>query len=311
MARKILNVLWLVAVSCLPVQAWAQDSEQVTEPLPESETPSQPEPARTLVAVLFLATGEVDEGLAENLTEVLVASIASAGRFTIVGREQFGTAMGVGGEEETLRCAEDPVCLGRIGTLIGAEEVVLGALGERAGRYLVNLSRFDVRRARLVHRVFRATPHELGPLISMVGEGARELMRPPPGAVRITVNVSESELVLDGELVEGPPPRRGRGGGPRVVRGLEPGEHVLLVRAEGYDELEQAFQVERGETTELTLGLSRTPIEVVEERPWYRRWWVWTILGVVVVGAGTATAVALTSDDSESVTGTLGTHEVP
>lgn len=307
----------LVIVLALSSPAWAQAPVDLEEGAAEAEiavendeessssTPLESDENRTLVAVLFLATGTVDATLADNLTEVLVASIASQGLYTIVGREQFGTAMGIGGEDETMRCAEDPVCLGRIGTLVGAEEIVLGTLGERASRYIVNLSRLDVGRARLVHRVFRTTPHDIGPVINAVGEGAAELMQPPPGAVRISVNVDEAILLVDGEEVTPDPDG--------VLRGLEPGDHVLVVHSEGYGEAEQGFAVSRGETTELSVNLTRSEVlRVVESTPVHRRWWFWTIIGVVVVGAGAAaTAVVLTQDDTESATGTLGTISFP
>jgi hypothetical protein len=260
--------------------------------------------ARTLVAVLFLATGGVDMRLADNLTEVLVASVASSGDFAIVGREQFGAAMGVGGEEETLRCAEDPICLGRVGAVMGAEEIVLGSLGERAERYIVNLTRIDVARGRLVHRVFRTTPAELSPLIQAVTEGARGLMAPPLGAVRITVNVDSAALVVDGVAVTPDPDG--------VLRGLEPGEHLLEVSAEGYGDAEQRFHVDRGETLDLSVTLTQAEVRLVEqETPWYRRWWFWTILGSVVGGGATAAAIALTADQPEPARGTLGTIRFP
>jgi hypothetical protein len=285
---------WLVAAALtLAGQAWAE-----TQPAGADEAGE----SRRLAAVLFLATGGVDATLADNLTEVLVAAVASSGRYTIVGREQFGQAMGIGGEEETLRCAEDPICLGRIGTLVGAEEIVLGSLGERAGRYIVNLSRLDVARARLVHRVFRTTAAELSPVIAEVGDAARELMEPPPAAARVTVNVDDAALSVDGVDVTPDPDG--------VLRGLEPGEHLLVVGAEGYTSAEQRFTVARGETTELAVSLARPEIRVVEQPAVYRRWWFWTILGVAVAGAAAAaTAVVLTGDQDDS--GTLGTITFP
>lgn len=298
----------LMMVLSFGAPLWAQttlDGEAgVLDEALESPAPTE-DMSTTLVAVLFLATGGVDDTLADNLTEVLVASVASVGQYSIVGREQFGAAMDIGGEEETLRCAEDPVCLGRIGTLVGAEEIVLGSLGERAGRYIVNLSRIDVGRARLIHRVFRTTPAEISPLINAVDDSAAELMRPPMGAVHISVNVDSAMLFVDGEEVNPDPDG--------VLRGLEPGDHILLVRSEGYGEAEQQFEVSRGDTTELSVNLTRSEIlRVVESTPLHRRWWFWTIIGVVVVGAGAAaTAVVLTQDDGDSATGTLGTISFP
>lgn len=268
-----------------------------------AEAAGEEEP-RVLVAVLFLATGPVDPELADNLTEVLVASVASAGRYAIVGREQFGAALGLGTEEQTMACAEDPVCLGRIATMVGAEEVVLGSLGHRAGRYLVNLSRIDVRAARAVHRVFRSVPDELGPLIAAVSEASGEIMRPPPGAARITVNVPEAEVLLDGEPVEPDPDG--------VYRGLEPGRHLLVVRADGYGEVRRQLEVERGVTADLAVSLSREEVRVVERAaPWYTRWWVWTLVGVAVAGAGAATAAVLLTEEPDVAQGSLGTITSP
>ncbi len=266
------------------------------------ETTPEEDVERTLVAVLFLATGPVDETLAENLTEVLLSTVAARGQYAIVGREQFSAAMGFGGEEQTMACAEDPVCLGRIGTLVGAEEVILGALGQRGGRYLVSLSRIDVRRAHAVHRIFRSTPAEVMPLIEAVRTSAEELMAPPPGSLRVTVNVEDAVIQVDGEVQEPDPDG--------IIRGLEPGTHELLVEAEGHAEVAREFNVERGVTAELAVSLS--PIGAAAPTPWYRRWWVWTIVGVAVAGAGAATtAVLLTQDDPPEVSGTLGAVTYP
>jgi hypothetical protein len=142
-------------------------------------------------------------------------------------------------------------------------------------------------------------------VINAVGEGAAELMQPPPGAVHISVNVDVATLLVDGEEVTPDPDG--------VLRGLEPGEHVLVVQAEGYGEAEQSFEVSRGETTELSVNLTRSEVlRVIESTPVHRRWWFWTIIGVVVIGAGAAaTAVVLTQDEADPATGTLGRISFP
>lgn len=299
--------LFLLTTSRFSIAQVSESPEQPAEQTGDVASPMEAPPEtleRTLVAVLFLATGGVDAELADNLTEVLVASVASAGDFAIVGREQFSAAMGVGGEEQTLQCAEDPLCLGRIGAVVGAEEIVLGSLGERAGRYIINLSRINVSRGRIVHRVFRTTPAQLQPLIRAVNDGASELMEPPPGAVRITVNVEGAVLIVDEETVTLDPDG--------VLRGLEPGEHLLEVSAEGYGDAQQRFEVEREQTLDLSIVLTQSEVRIVErETPWYRRWWLWTIVGTVIVGGAATTAIVLTRDTPETANGTLGTIQFP
>lgn len=47
--------------------------------------------------------------------------------------------------------------------------------------------------------------------------------------------------------------------------------------------------------------------------PFYKKWWFWTAVGVVVVGTVTATTVALQPEPRDTVTGTLGpgTYQLP
>jgi hypothetical protein len=46
--------------------------------------------------------------------------------------------------------------------------------------------------------------------------------------------------------------------------------------------------------------LDKPPVTAVRpHRPWYRRWWVWTLAGAVVLG-GTTTAVVLTTRDRKT-----------
>jgi len=47
-------------------------------------------------------------------------------------------------------------------------------------------------------------------------------------------------------------------------------------------------------------AVPETEIAVPDRTRWYNSWWFWTAVGVVVAGAATGTAVALTSDGSSS-----------
>lgn len=45
--------------------------------------------------------------------------------------------------------------------------------------------------------------------------------------------------------------------------------------------------------------------------PFYKRWWFWTAVGVVAVGATVGTVIALQPDDMEPVNGTAGNFGIP
>jgi len=45
--------------------------------------------------------------------------------------------------------------------------------------------------------------------------------------------------------------------------------------------------------------------------PFYKRWWFWTAVGVVAVGATVGTVIALQPDDMEPVNGSVGNFGIP
>jgi hypothetical protein len=94
---------------------------------------------------------------------------------------------------------------------------------------------------------------------------------------------------------------------------LEVGDHVLECSRTGYVSARRAFQIHGGQTEELVVQLAsvqptasakapRGPLATPREdhddtpskaTPVYKRWWLWTVVGLVVAGAAAGTAVAL------------------
>lgn len=91
---------------------------------------------------------------------------------------------------------------------------------------------------------------------------------------------------------------------------LDPGEHKLEVRADGYKLFSDTFTL--AEAERLTLRVALVPVapepaprlqlsaaeQPVESPRIYERWWFWTAIGVAVAGGVVATLV-LTSDPGE------------
>lgn len=67
----------------------------------------------------------------------------------------------------------------------------------------------------------------------------------------------------------------------------DPGDHVLDASAEGYTRSARTLHLTRGEHRRVELALQRSSGGVLS------RWWFWTIVGVAVAGAATATVFAL------------------
>ena len=101
---------------CLAGSARAETSAPDTPGELEDSTPRRT--GGTRLAVLLLATGELDQELADNLTEVLIASVASHTEAQIVGKAEFQAILDRQ-DEASQACIESPTCLGRIGVQPG------------------------------------------------------------------------------------------------------------------------------------------------------------------------------------------------
>jgi hypothetical protein len=90
----------------------------------------------------------------------------------------------------------------------------------------------------------------------------------------------------------------------RTLR-LDVGDHMLEFRAEGFLAERRRLRVQGGQTQTLAITLSRVSVADADSRapdgqpaaqkPLYKRWWLWTAVGVVVAGAAAGVAIALTT----------------
>ncbi len=118
------------------------------------------------------------------------------------------------------------------------------------------------------------------------------------GHLRLRVVPEAAVVELDGEPVELPP-----GGEATDIR-LRPGHHVIRANAPEHREAVRQLDIGPGETSELAIELEPEPETTAPPpppTPWYRRWWVWTLIGgaVVATGLGVGLGVGLTQDERE------------
>ncbi|MEM6958895.1 MAG: PEGA domain-containing protein [Myxococcota bacterium] len=120
---------------------------------------------------------------------------------------------------------------------------------------------------------------------------------PVQAALLIACNVEGASVFVDGEPA---------GTVPMAALSVLPGEHQILVRAEGFGAQTRSVDVPPEGTranvflepsTPVTLGESAAipagPEGRAPPKPWYRNWIVWTIVGVAAVAViGTAVAVS-------------------
>jgi hypothetical protein len=214
-------------------------------------------PAKPKLAALILKTGNVDEDLADNLTEVLISRLARRGDHEIAGKEELKTKLGID-ERAAAECMNSPSCLGRVGTELGCTRMVVGTLGKRGDDYLYNLNLVDISTGRVDNRVFELVAGgKIDPLIAAVQSTADKLFQPKvePGGVRVTSETRGAMVYLDDAFMGSTPVRRD---------GLEPGMHKMRVEKEGHVGWVKDIEVPAGETIQIKVPLAALP----ERRHW-------------------------------------------
>ncbi len=96
---------------------------------------------------------------------------------------------------------------------------------------------------------------------------------------------------------------------------LRPGEHKVVVQRGERTILEQTLSLEAGELRLLMVSDApprprARPLAAARRTPLYKRWWLWTIGGVVVSAAVVGAVAATTGGSDRLPTGSLGTMDL-
>lgn len=105
---------------------------------------------------------------------------------------------------------------------------------------------------------------------------------PLPGILLVITNPEGADVYIDG--------KKQKGKTPLSDIKLPPGVYKIRVKKDGYleDKQEVKIQPNSSEMVEFTLGTKRK--KAATAATWYKKWWVWAIVGVAVVGGAVAAA---------------------
>ncbi len=242
-------------------------------------------PSGTKVAVLDLGAYDVSEGLGKNLTQLLSLELKKFEGLGVISRDEIRTLLRFESEKQILQCTNDTSCLLEIGGALGVDYLVSGSVGRLGDAFVIALKLMDIGKAAVVSRVSESFQGAESHLPQALRFATWSLLGKPAdgtGSLRLSANVDEGQLVLDGGEpvawpVEGP------------LADLSVGRHGVSLSSEDHFAVYQEVYVEPGRRTDLRLQLVERP------RPWYTRWWTWTAFGTLVA-AGVTAVVLLTED---------------
>lgn len=236
------------------------------------------------LAVMDLKAEGLADELAGNLTQILSVEIKRIEGTSVISRDDVAAMLQLEESKAFLGC-DDTSCMAEIGGALGVDKLVVGSAGKLANSYVITLRLIDVRNAKVDSRVTETFRGEEDQLIRAVRHAGRRLfgIRPRQGGL-LAVSASQEGAAL---TVDGEP----RGNLPAPPARIDAsGRHLVRVSKDGFFDWQSEIYVDPGETTAVWTRL--------EERPekWYQKWWVWTIVGVVVAGGATTAAILLQPD---------------
>lgn len=203
----------------------------------------------------------------------------------------------------------DDECLAGIGASSGADRVLFTEVADKDGRFQIQIRMVDVKTKQSKSpQGGTETREKLADFMGVALEGVvgpEPVKAPVLTTVEINSNPPGSEVYVDKDFV---------GLAPVTVR-LKAGAHALRIVKIGYKEVAIDLPVEDGKplarafnlvAVEVAKPVGPVPVkerEVAAPTPFYKTWWFWTAVGVVVVGGGTTAYLLARNADSTS-TGT-------
>jgi hypothetical protein len=228
------------------------------------------------VAVMDLKPTGISKDTAQNLTQVLSVEIKKIEGTKVVARDDLVAMLLLEKDKRLLGC-DDTSCMAEIGGALGVDKLIAGTVGKLADSFVTTLRLIDVRNIKVESRVTEAYKGAEDQLIRAVRHAGRRLFGIQPGQggkLAISASQEGATVIIDGDEIGSLPMP------PSEVDNV--GRHVIQVVKDGYLGWQSEVYVDPGETTAVWTALEEKP------QKWYQKWWVWTIVGGVVLGGTTA-----------------------
>ncbi len=257
---------------------------------------------RSYSIVLLVAILSAWQGLAEARTiavleyragvrfapEVATGMAEETGRLTshkVIAPADARQRLGAGIDAEVARCKGNPTCISAIGARLECDEVILVGVSQ-LGDLILAIQRIEVGSGKVLTRLADSLNPKRPVRASELQAYLRRLLPATDfkryGQIVVKTD-AQGDLVYLDETARGRTPLA-----PLVVPA--PGRYTLRVTRPGHEAFVARLDVLPEASVEVTPRLAQR----AAPPKWYQQWWVWTLVGGVVVGSVTGIAVGLT-----------------
>jgi len=197
------------------------------------------------------------------------------------------------------KCQGADYCLAQIGRRLRARYIVSGTLASLGRDYVVRLKMVSTKTGKSVRGIAEVLSGQKDQLIEAVRVAAYRLLAPErlQGSLQVLVNIAGATIYLDGVRVGVSPLRH-------AMPNLAVKKHTLRITHPDHLDFIRKVKVRFQKMSIVRVKLKRPKILPVRKgpralppvvkdavTPWYSKWWFWTIVGVVAVGAGAAAGI--------------------
>ncbi len=152
---------------------------------------------RQALAVMAIEGNGISAEEAATLSEVLTTELTALGRFQVISARDIEAMLKNEANKQALGC-NDTSCFAEIGGALGADTLLQPQVSKLAGIYVVNIKLIDVKRGKIVRRVYERVDGDLEDVLEAIRYSLSALTDPEggEGVVRGRPAVSTAPLVL-------------------------------------------------------------------------------------------------------------------
>jgi len=248
------------------------------------------ETRRKVAVVEFRGGVEQAAGLAQRLADRLKKTASLVVMSPIEARQHVARI-----DAEVARCSGDEKCLARLGVQLDVDEVLMVGIS-KLGDVVLALQRIDTAEQKVIAQLSEVLPPNEEIDDKKLGGWLKQLYPPEVfkryGFIVVTANVDGATVSINGQE-KGETPLEGK------VRVLAPRSYRVDLTRSGFTPFAARIDVPPDATVEVRAELAREEGPL----PWYKRWYLWAILGGVVAGTAIGFTVYALQPDTSHVMG--------